>query len=92
MQFEWMAWTVPTAVFFAVIATMLAGMTVWHLAAPSVERPGFLPMPTSRGDRLFIGLLGSAYIHLAWLGLTDMTLWWALGISLAWIIALMRWG
>ena len=24
-------------------------------------RRGFLPMPTTRGDRLFIGLLGSAY-------------------------------
>jgi predicted small integral membrane protein len=67
-------------------------MTVWHIAAPAVERRGFLPMPTSRGDRLFMGLLGSAYIHLAWLGLTDMNLWWALGISLAWMIALMRWG
>ena len=92
MQFEWMAWTLPTAVFFAAIATMLAGMTVWHLAAPSVERRGLLPMATSRGDRLFMGLLGSAYIHLAWLGLTDLALWWALGISLAWMIALMRWG
>ena len=35
-----------------------------------------------------------AAIHedLAWLGLTDMNLWWALGISAVWMVALMRWG
>ena len=57
-----------------------------------IERKGLLPIRTTRGDRLFIGLLGSAYIHLAWLGLTDLSLWWALAISVAWAVALMRWG
>ena len=89
---EWMAWTVPTAVFFGVIALMLAGMTVWQLVEPTIERRGFLPIRTTRGDRFFIGLLVSAYINLAWLGLTDLTLWWALGISLAWMAIVMRWG
>jgi len=89
---EWMAWTLPTAVFFTAIILMLIGMTVWQLASPTIERRGFLPIATTRGDRLFIGLLTSAYIHLAWLGLTDYNLWWASGISLLWMIALMRWG
>ena len=92
MDLEWMAWTPPTAAFFGVIALMLAGMTVWELAQPSIDRRGFLPISTTRGDRLFIGLLGSAYIHLAWLGLTDLPLWWALVISLAWMAIVMRWG
>ena len=56
----WMAWTLPTAVFFGAIALMLAGMTVWQVLSPSVARRGVLPMETTRGDRLFIGLLGSA--------------------------------
>jgi predicted small integral membrane protein len=92
MDLEWMAWTFPTAVFFVTIVLILAAMTAWQFAQPTVQRRGLLPIHTTRGDRLFIGLLGSAYIHLAWLGLTDMSLWWALAIAVAWMVALMRWG
>ena len=28
-MFEWMAWTLPVAVFFISIVLMLAGMAVW---------------------------------------------------------------
>ena len=92
MSLEWMAWTPPTATFFAVIGLILVGMTVWQIASPSIERRGLLPINTTRGDRLFIGLLSAAYIHLAWLGLTDWNLWWALGISVILMLLLMRWG
>jgi predicted small integral membrane protein len=92
MDFEWMAWTLPTALFFVGIALMLVGMGVWQALVPTVERRGFLPIATTRGDRLFIGLLSGAYIHLAWIGLTDLSLWWALGLTLAWIAVLLRWG
>ncbi len=92
MELEWMAWTLPTALFFIGIAIILAAMTLWQVASPSVERRGLLPMATTRGDRLFIGLLGSAFIHLGWVGLTDLALWWALAISALYMIALMRWG
>ncbi len=88
----WMAWTGPTAIFFAAIALILLGMTVWQILSPSVERRGLLPMPTTRGDRLFIGLLGSAFIHLGWMAATGLPLWWALGISLVFVVAMMRWG
>ena len=70
MNLEWMAWTTPTAAFFITIALILTAMTIWQVISPSVARRGFLPIATTRGDRLFIGLLGSAYIHLAWIGLT----------------------
>lgn len=89
---EWMAWTLPTAIFFVTIALILTGMTVWQVVSPSIERRGFLPMATTRGDRLFIGLLGSAFIHLAWIGLTGLSLWWALAISVVYLLAVMRWG
>jgi len=92
VKLEWMAWTLPTAVFFICIAVTLAGMTVWQLVSPSIERRGFLPIRTTRGDRLFIGLLLSAYIHLAWLGLTDFNLWFATGIAAIWMVVVMRWG
>ena len=92
MTLEWMAWTQPTAIFFVAIATILLAMTLWQVARPSLERRGFLPIVTTRGDRLFIGLLGSAYIHLAWLGLTDLHLWWAFGLSVIYMLVIMRWG
>jgi predicted small integral membrane protein len=92
MDFEWMAWTLPTALFFITIAVILTGMTIWEIRSPTMERRGLLPIATTRGDRLFIGLLGSGYIHLAWLGLTDISLYVATGISVVWMVALMRWG
>ncbi|MDX2454572.1 DUF2160 domain-containing protein [Desulfosarcina sp.] len=91
MTLEWMAWTLPTAVFFITIVVILTAMTVWQVISPCVVRRGLLPIATTRGDRLFIGLLGSAYIHLAWIGLTDYTLWIATGIALVWMLAVMRW-
>jgi predicted small integral membrane protein len=89
---EWMAWTAPTAGFFGIILLMLIGMTVWGLLVPTVPRRGFLPMVTTRGDRLFIGLLAAAYLHLAWLAATDAPLWGALGLSLVLMAAVLRWG
>ena len=89
---EWMAWTLPTALFFIAVVLMLIGMTVWELASPNAPRRGFLPMVTTRGDRLFIGLLTAGYIHLAWLGLTDFDIWYATALAAAALIAIMRWG
>ena len=92
MTLEWMAWTLPTAVFFITIALILTAMGIWQVMSPSIERRGFLPIATTRGDRLFIGLLGSAYIQLAWLGLTDLSLYFALAIAVVWMVIVMRWG
>ena len=78
-MFEWMAWTVPVAVFFCSIVLMLVGMTVWELKSPTVERKGWLPMTTTRGDRLFIGLLSAAYVNLAFVAVSEkMQAWFAL--------------
>ncbi len=62
MNLEWMAWTTPTAVFFSTIVLILIGMTIWEIYSPTIKRKGFLPIATTRGDRLFIGLLSSAYM------------------------------
>jgi predicted small integral membrane protein len=71
---------------------MIMAMLVWELVSPTVERRGFLMVPTTRGTRFFLGLLGTAYIHLAWLGLTELSLWYALPLSVIWTIIVMRWG
>ncbi|MBC7731157.1 MAG: DUF2160 domain-containing protein [Bacteriovorax sp.] len=75
-MYEWMAWTVPVAVFFCCIALMLAGMTVWELKSPTVERKGWLPIATTRGDRLFIGLLSAAYVNLAFVAVSEKMIAW----------------
>ena len=92
MGLEWMYWTKPTAVFFIAIFLMLGGMLIWELVSPTIERRGFLRIPTTRGTRFFLGLLGSAYIHLAWLGLTNLSLWLALPLAVCWMIIVMVWG
>lgn len=89
---EWMAWTLPTALFFIAVGLMLLGMTVLELRRPCIERRGFLPIVTTRGDRLFIGLLASAYLHLLIIGVSGWPLWVASLLSLAWLVLVLRWG
>lgn len=87
-----MAWTWQTAAFFAGIALLLAGMVVWELASPGgAPRRGALGLTTTRGDRLFISLLGAAFIHLGWLGLLGEPLWGATALSLVYAAAVFRW-
>ena len=102
-MFEWMAWTLPVAVFFTCIVLMLIGMTVWELKSPTVARKGFLPMVTTRGDRLFIGLLLAAWLNLAfvavsekmieWFGLAqEPSIWFSFVASMALLALVMRKG
>src|SRR3977135_4290560 len=65
----WMAWTLPTAIFFVLLSMTLAVMTWLAVAYPEAERVGILRIPTTRGDRLFISLILTAVIHLLWIGL-----------------------
>ena len=102
-MFDWMAWTTPVAVFFICIVLMLAAMTVWEIKSPTVVRKGFLPMATTRGDRLFIGLLGAAYINLAFIGMAgwfaqwfsleqEPSIWISFVLSMVWLAVALRKG
>jgi predicted small integral membrane protein len=87
----WMAWSFPSAMFFLTIFTLIALMAVWEYARPGGNpRVGILRFETTRGDRLFVSLLGSAFIHLAWLGLVGANLWWALALSVVYAIGVFR--
>ncbi|MBV1867827.1 MAG: DUF2160 domain-containing protein [Marinosulfonomonas sp.] len=82
---SWMAWTWPTAFVFIGIFSAIALMAVLEVRNPGGnERDGILGLTTTRGDRLFITLLGSAYIFLAWLGIFGTPLWVPLGIAILW--------
>lgn len=79
MDLSWMAWTQPTAIFFLCIAGLLLSMSIWEYFSPGgAPRVGILRFETTRGDRLFISLLGSAFIALAWLGFLSINLMWSL--------------
>jgi len=88
---EWMAWTWPTAAFFGIIAITLVTFTVLAIKYPEVPRNGILRIETTRGDRLFITLLGSAFINLAWLGLLSAPQWGALVVCFFYALAVFRW-
>jgi predicted small integral membrane protein len=88
---DWMAFTWPTATFFIVIATLLIVFTVLAMRYPEVPRKGILQIETTRGDRLFITLLGSAFLNLAWLGLLSAPQWGALVVCFFYALAVFRW-
>ena len=88
---EWMAWTWQTALFFTIIACLLISMTVWGVLRPEAPRVGILRIETTRGDRLFISLLGSAFIHLIYLAALGAPIWGAMVISLVFAGVVFRW-
>ena len=88
---DWMAWTWPTAAFFGTIAALLITFTVLAIRYPETPRVGILRIETTRGDRLFMTLLGSAFINLAWLGLTGIAQYWALAVCVVYAAAVFRW-
>jgi len=81
----WMAWTPATLAFFAFVFAAIALMGALEWRSPGgAPRCGVLGLDTTRGDRLFISLLGSAFIFLGWLALIGTPLWGALAIAVAW--------
>ena len=86
----WMAWTFPSALFFWVIAALLLAFTWAAIRFPETPRRGVLGIWTTRGDRLFISLLGSAFINLAWLGVGGAPVWGGLIASLIYAAAVFR--
>ena len=89
---SWMAWTWPTALFFVFLFSSIAAMGVWEYYVPGGSpRRGILGLDTTRGDRLFITLLGASFIFLGWLGLMGTPLWGGLILSLIWAVFVFRW-
>ena len=101
----WMAWTLPTAIFFVLLSLTLGVMTWLAMAYPEAERVGDLRIPTTRGDRLFISLIMTAVIHLLWIafvgtepiatlgigeGVEISSLWLATVISLVSAVVIFR--
>ncbi len=85
MDLGWMAWTWPTALFFVFVFGSIALMGLLEYRWPGgAPRHGTLGLDTTRGDRLFLTLLGSAFIMLAWIGVMGTPLWGGLALAAAW--------
>jgi predicted small integral membrane protein len=91
MNLSWMAWTSGTAIFFICIFIALTIMIVWAIKSPQAPRAGILRIDTTPGDRLFLSLLGSAFICLAWLAIFGAPLLGGMIICFFYTLAVFRW-
>ena len=87
----WMAWTWQTAVFFIAIALALIVMTLLAIYRPETPRRGILRFATTRGDRLFVSLIGSAFIFILWIRVTGGdNVYYPIGGAILYSIAMFR--
>ncbi|MEL6477870.1 MAG: DUF2160 domain-containing protein [Pseudomonadota bacterium] len=81
----WMAWTHASAAFFVFIFCAILLMGIREYFRPGGHpRYGVLGIETTRGDRLFITLLGAAFLFLGWLGIVGTPLWGFLALAVIW--------
>lgn len=91
MNLSWMAWTNGTAIFFISILCALIIMTVWAIKWPQAPRVGILRIETTPGDRLFLSLLGSAFICIGWLAMFGAPIFGGLVVCFFYSLAVFRW-
>ena len=89
---EWMAWTTSTAVFAGCVLLFLIALAALAVWRPSTPRKGFLPMPTARGDRVYVALLGTGLILIIVLAMTSLALTVGLAIAAVWAVVVLGWG
>ncbi len=87
---DWMAWTWQTGLFFGLIALALVVLTLLAIYRPERPRRGILGFPTTRGDRLFVSLIGSAFIYVIYMRLGGDTLWYPFAAAVLFAVAMFR--
>lgn len=90
----WMRWTVPTGTFIIGMLVMLVTMTTVDIVAPTEHTKGaILPMPFSRGERLFIAFMIFFGVMVLWMAFwPGLSIWAALATSAALIVAVSVFG
>lgn len=91
MNLSWMAWTNETATFFICIFIALIGMIIWAIKWPQAPRVGILRIETTPGDRLFLSLVGSAFISLGWLAMFGAPIFGGMIVCFIYALAVFRW-
>jgi len=89
----WMLWSYYSAAFFGVIACVVVGMNLWNRRSPSISHQGFLPIPTTRGERVFLCCIVAFGIHLLWIALFGLSFLWGASIASAVVfVPMAKWG
>jgi predicted small integral membrane protein len=92
-MFEWMHWTVPSAIGIFGIFAMIIGLNVLDKYNPGYARKGFLPMATTRGDRVFVCIISTILIWIFWMRfLPEVNLLLSLLIAAPLVFVIMKWG
>jgi len=78
MVLEWMFWTPQTAVLFGLVGLGLLILAILDHYRRSEPRKGFLPIPTTRGDRFFWGILLSAIFGILYLWFVPLPVEWGI--------------
>jgi predicted small integral membrane protein len=89
---EWMAWTTGTAILVACVFAALVGLAVLSAVRPSAPRKGFLPMATARGDRIYVGLLGTGLLLVLLIALSSAPVVLGLALGAVWMAVVVIWG
>ena len=90
MSLAWMAWTWQTGIFWGAIAAALVTLTLLAVYRPEKPRLGILGFPTTRGDRFFTSLIGSAFIFILYMRFGGEILWYPFAIAIVFAIAMFR--
>lgn len=89
---SWMHWTVQSALGFIMLVILLGGLAVLDEFYPGYARRGFLPIATTRGDRVFMSLICFLTIVFAWLKyLPEVSGWWVFPIAGVIAFIIMKW-
>ena len=90
---DWMHWTWQSATGFASLAGLLGALAVLDKRVPSYPRKGFLPMETTRGDRVFLSIVLVLLTVFAWLRVApERGFWGAVAIAAAGVTVLLTRG
>ncbi len=88
-----MYWTAPSAIGFAALFGLLAVLSLLDARVPSYPRRGWLPMATTRGDRIFLTITGLVASFFLWLAIApDSPGWVPLAFAGCWAAVVLRWG
>lgn len=66
-KISWMQWTLPSIIFFGGIFLVITIVGIAENYMTVIVRKGFLPIPTTPGDRVFISIMYIIGLFLIWM-------------------------
>lgn len=92
-MFSSMLWTVPSMIGFCIVIGIIIAINIIDAFRPGYARKGFLPITTTRGDRVYISILSAVLVFFVWMKfLPEGTLIFSLAVVLPLDFVLITWG